>query len=92
MIRMAGCPHPAVADAAVGTHKAPSDEGAVTRQRDWGRESFFSGFSPSVFAFGESTSLVRGRHAAAALFGIAKAFCGHPTATGFLYSKKRPRA
>ena len=38
-------------------------------------ESFFSSyFSPSVFAYGESTSLIRGRPVAAAELGTAKAF------------------
>ena len=39
---------------------APSDEGAVS-EADWGRDTP-NFFSPSVFAFGEATSLVRGRH------------------------------
>jgi len=81
---------------------APSDEGAVS-EADWGRDSrkvviytaigvFFKLFSPSVFAFGESTSLVRGRHVAAAGLGIAKAFwnyniagCRFPLSQTFYY-------
>ena len=37
----------ATADAAAGTAMAPSDEGAVTRQRDWGREFFLISLPPS---------------------------------------------
>ena len=41
---------------------APSDEGAgFCGAKDWGREYSSSCFSPSVFAYGESTSLIRGR-------------------------------
>jgi len=51
---------------------APSDEGAeFCAAKDGGRESF-SFFSPSVFAYGESTSLIRGRLSAEA--GHSKSF------------------
>ena len=42
---------PTTADAVMCAPKAPSDEGAgFCEAKDWGREYFFSGFSPSVFA------------------------------------------
>ena len=47
--------------------KAPSDEGAVS-EADWGRDNVPRSniFSPSVFAYSESTSLIRGRQGAPA--------------------------
>jgi len=63
---------------------APSDEGAgFCETKDWGRESVSFCFSPSVFACGESTSLVRGRQ------GLR-----HGRHTGRPYKHKRtaPRA
>ena len=117
---------PATADAVISTPLvAPSNEGAgFCGAKDWGREYFSACFSPSVFAYGESTSepllsalrtippltgkstLIisarrrytseqpgearrlarrRGRHAAAAGLGIAKAFWNHQhTAGGIL--------
>ena len=70
---------PATADAVICTPLlAPSDEGAgFCGAKDWGREYSSSCFSPSVFAYGESTSLIRGRLSAAAELGIAKAFWNH---------------
>ena len=75
---------PATADAVICTPLlAPSDEGAgFCGAKDWGREYSSSCFSPSVFAYGESTSLIRGRQAAAAELGIAKAFWNHQHTAG----------
>ena len=53
---------PIVSYSGAAAPKAPSDEGGwiFAQQKDWGRE-YFLFFSPSVFAYGESTSLIRGR-------------------------------
>ena len=68
---------------------APSDEGAgFCEAKDWGRDICTSCFSPSVFACGESTSLIRGRLAAAAKPSIAKAFWNYRHCRRCSYTKK----
>ena len=54
-----------------GMHRPPLTRGLAFAKQKTGGETRFS---PSVFACGESTSLIRGRPAAAAGPGIAKAF------------------
>ena len=50
---------------------------AFAKQKTGGENISSSRFSPSVFACGESTSLIRGRRTAAAGLGIANAFENH---------------
>ena len=54
-----------------GMHRPPLTRGLAFAKQKTGGETRFS---PSVFACGESTSLIRGRQAAAARPGMAKAF------------------
>ena len=54
-----------------GMHRPPLTRGLAFAKQKTGGETRFS---PSVFACGESTSFIRGRPAAAAGPGIAKAF------------------
>ena len=72
-----------------GKSMAPSDEGAgFCVAKDWGREYSSSCFSPDLFAYGESTSLIRGRQAAAAGLCKAKAFWNHRHCRWFSYTSK----
>ena len=53
---------PFVSYSGAAAPKAPSDEGAgFLRSKKTGGENISYFFSPSVFAYGESTSLIRGR-------------------------------
>ena len=69
---------PTTADAVIYAPKAPSDEGAdFCEAKDWGREFALLVSLPPSSPNGESTSLIRGKLAAAAGLGIAKAFWNH---------------
>jgi len=71
----------------------PLTRGLAFAKQKTGGEIFFSScFSPSVFACGESTSLIRGRQAAVAGLGIAKAFWNHRHSRWYSYtiSNRRP--